>query len=264
MSGPVATHAEDLPAYGLLSGLRLFPEFASQRVPPALPAISPPPTTQPPEAEAPGVIQGTVLSGATGGPLRRAQVLLKPADSKGTPLYQTTDESGGFSFPKVAPGRYTITVQREGYLPLSAGRIGDYKMPPIFSVELGPDYQLVRISDDALGRRQRKGEIRRRRARRQRRHSALSLLLRARASRLRRGCERPHRRSRRVSRAWPGTGHVLRRGFVSSAAASIRRRRTDAQGRARQSPARVELRRNVFPSGSKNVRRGSGEDRARR
>ncbi len=106
-------------------------------VPSALPAISPPPTTQPPEAEAPGVIEGTVLSGATGGPLRRAQVLLKPADSKGTPLYQTTDDSGGFSFPKVAPGSYQITVQREGYLTLSAGRVGDYKMPPVFSVGSG-------------------------------------------------------------------------------------------------------------------------------
>jgi hypothetical protein len=101
------------------------------------PAISPPPTTQSPEAEAPGVIQGTVLSGGTGQALRRAQVVLKPADSKGAALYQTTDDSGGFSFPSVVPGRYSITVQREGYLPLSAGRIGDYKMPPIFSVSSG-------------------------------------------------------------------------------------------------------------------------------
>ena len=101
------------------------------------PAISPPPTAAPPEAEAPGAIQGTVVSGATGQALRRAQVLLKPADSKGTSLYQTSDESGGFSFPNVAPGRYIITVQRDGYLPLSAGRIGDYKMPPIFTVNSG-------------------------------------------------------------------------------------------------------------------------------
>jgi Carboxypeptidase regulatory-like domain len=78
-----------------------------------------------------------VLSGATGQALRRAQVVLRPADSKGTSVYQTTDESGSFSFPKVATGRYTITVQREGYLPLSAGRIGDYKMPPIFTVNSG-------------------------------------------------------------------------------------------------------------------------------
>jgi hypothetical protein len=77
------------------------------------------------------------LSGATGQPLRRAQVLLRPAGSKGAALFQTTDESGGFSFPKVSPGRYAITVQRDGYLTLSAGRIGDYKMPPIFSVNSG-------------------------------------------------------------------------------------------------------------------------------
>ena len=101
------------------------------------PAISPPPTTQPPEAEAPGAIQGTVVSGATGQTLRRAQVVLRPAYSRGASLYQTTDDSGSFSFPKVATGRYTITVQREGYLPLSAGRIGDYKMPPVFTVNSG-------------------------------------------------------------------------------------------------------------------------------
>src|ERR1700733_12611218 len=100
-------------------------------------AISPPPTTQPPDVQAPGVIQGTVLSGATGQALRRAQVVLKPVDSKGTALYQTTDESGSFVFPKVAPGRYSIAVQRDGFLPLSAGRIGDYKMPPIFTMNSG-------------------------------------------------------------------------------------------------------------------------------
>ncbi len=107
------------------------------------PVISPPPIALPPpieapvEAQAPGVIQGIVLSGATGQPLRRAQALLKPADSKGSALYQTTDETGAFSFSNVAPGRYTITAQRDGYLPLSAGRIGDNKMPPIFSVNSG-------------------------------------------------------------------------------------------------------------------------------
>jgi len=101
------------------------------------PVISPPPVAAPPETETPGSIQGTVLSGSTGEPLRRAEVLLRPADSKGTSVYQTTDENGGFSFPSVAPGNYVMTAQREGYLPLSAGRIGDYKMPPIFSVSSG-------------------------------------------------------------------------------------------------------------------------------
>jgi hypothetical protein len=101
------------------------------------PAISPPPTTQPPEASAPGIVQGTVVSGATGQALRRAQVTLRPADPKAAAIYQNTDDSGGFQFPKVAPGRYILSVERDGYLPLSAGRIGDYKMPPIFSVGSG-------------------------------------------------------------------------------------------------------------------------------
>ncbi len=101
------------------------------------PATVPPPASPPNGDQEPGAIQGSVLSGATGQPLRRAQVLLRPADSKGASLYQVTDENGAFSFPKVAPGRYLITVQREGYLPLSAGRIGDYKMPPIFTVNPG-------------------------------------------------------------------------------------------------------------------------------
>ena len=83
------------------------------------------------------MIQGTVLSGATGQPLRRAQVVLKPTDAKASSIFQTTDESGGFSFPKVPTGRYMITVQRDDYLPLSAGHIGSYKMPPIFSVQSG-------------------------------------------------------------------------------------------------------------------------------
>jgi hypothetical protein len=109
----------------------------AQDPPSTPPVISPPPTTEPPEAQAPGVIQGTVLSGATGQPLRRAQVVLKPTDPKAGSIFQTTDESGSFSFPKVPTGRYTITVQRDGYLPLSAGRIGSYKMPPIFTVQSG-------------------------------------------------------------------------------------------------------------------------------
>ena len=77
------------------------------------PAISPPPVAQPPEAEAPGTIQGTVLSAATGRTLRRAQVILKPVDSKGKALYQTTDDSGAFAFPSVAPGIDFLEEQRK-------------------------------------------------------------------------------------------------------------------------------------------------------
>ena len=84
--------------------------------------------------EEPGSIEGVVLSDSTGQPLQRAQVSLRPAESGSGGQVQTTNETGVFSFPKVAPGRYTIAVLRDGYLRQSAGRIGAFKMPPIFSV----------------------------------------------------------------------------------------------------------------------------------
>jgi hypothetical protein len=87
--------------------------------------------------EEPASIDGIVLSDATGQPLQRAQVALRPAEAGNGGLVQTTNETGVFSFPKVAPGRYSITVLRDGYLRQSAGRIGAYKMPPIFAAHPG-------------------------------------------------------------------------------------------------------------------------------
>ncbi len=87
----------------------------------------------------PGSIAGVVRSDSNGQPLRRAQVLLSPAETAGSSLVQTTDERGKFSFPKVVPGTYSITVQRDGYLKQTAGRIGAYKMPPIFLIQPGQD-----------------------------------------------------------------------------------------------------------------------------
>ena len=87
----------------------------------------------------PGSIAGVVRSDSTGQPLRRAQVLLSPAETGGSSLIQTTDERGKFSFPKVIPGTYSVTVERDGYLKQTAGRIGAYKMPPIFLLQPGQD-----------------------------------------------------------------------------------------------------------------------------
>jgi hypothetical protein len=69
--------------------------------------------------------------------LRRALVELRPAEAANGGLIQTTDDSGEFAFPKVTPGRYRITVLRDGFIRQMAGRIGAYKMPPIFSVHPG-------------------------------------------------------------------------------------------------------------------------------
>jgi hypothetical protein len=98
------------------------PALFGQTLPPA-----------PAAEESPASIDGSVMSRTTGQPLRRAQVLLKLVEGTSA-MVQTTDESGKFAFPKVAPGRYSLSVQRDGYLPLQAGSIGSYKMPPFFTV----------------------------------------------------------------------------------------------------------------------------------
>ena len=103
---------------------------------PLVAQIAPPPT--PADLQS-GSIAGLVRSDLTGQPLRRAQVLLKPAEAGSGALSQTTDETGKFSFPKVAPGSYSITVQRDGYLRQTAGHIGAYKMPRIFLIQPGQD-----------------------------------------------------------------------------------------------------------------------------
>jgi hypothetical protein len=97
------------------------------------------PDPPPDAAKQPGSISGSVRSDSTGYPLRRAQVALSPAEAGGSSLAQTTDDNGKFSFPSVIPGTYSVSVQRDGYLKQTAGRIGAYKMPPIFLIQPGQD-----------------------------------------------------------------------------------------------------------------------------
>ena len=64
-------------------------------------------------------------------------MLLSPVEASGSALAQTTDDQGKFSFPVVPAGSYSMVVQRDGYLKQIAGRIGSYKMPPIFLMQPG-------------------------------------------------------------------------------------------------------------------------------
>jgi hypothetical protein len=70
-----------------------------------------------------GIIRGRITSLATGKPLRRAQVRL--ASEYGlleTPLTASTSTDGSYEFRDVAPGRYTLRVERSGYLGLTYGQ----------------------------------------------------------------------------------------------------------------------------------------------
>jgi hypothetical protein len=93
-----------------------------------------------PEAKAqPGSIEGTVLRDSNGRPLKRAQVVLKPADTApGRRSYGvTTGDDGQFSFPEVQPGLYQIVVESEGYLTTSIGVLSGVRMPPVFTLYEG-------------------------------------------------------------------------------------------------------------------------------
>src|SRR5215213_3048628 len=70
-----------------------------------------------------GVIRGRITSLATGKPLRRAQIRL--ASEYGyldTARTESTSTDGRYEFRDVAPGRYTLRVERSGYLALTYGQ----------------------------------------------------------------------------------------------------------------------------------------------
>jgi protocatechuate 3,4-dioxygenase beta subunit len=79
-----------------------------------------------------GIIRGRITSLDTGKPLRRAQVSLI-ADELVPPPPRTasTSNDGRYEFRDIPPGRYTLRVERSGYLALSYGqrRPGDLGRP---------------------------------------------------------------------------------------------------------------------------------------
>ncbi len=97
-----------------------------------------------------GVIRGRITSRDTGKPLRRAQIsltadaLLPPA-----PITATTSTDGRYELRGVPPGRYTLRVERSGYLALTYGQRhpGEQARP----LEIA-DKELVEKVDFALSR----------------------------------------------------------------------------------------------------------------
>jgi len=64
-------------------------------------------------------VTGRVVSAATGEPVRKVQVILRPADprtARSVPLGAVTDASGGFSLPDLEPGQYRLFAERAGFV----------------------------------------------------------------------------------------------------------------------------------------------------
>src|SRR5260370_1387464 len=68
-----------------------------------------------------GRIAGHVLGADNGRPIRRARVAINAPDLPGGRA-ALTDDSGAFDFIELPPSRYTLTVSKTGYVPLSYGQ----------------------------------------------------------------------------------------------------------------------------------------------
>jgi hypothetical protein len=79
-------------------------------------------------------IAGQVSNLLSGGPVRKAKVML---GTPGNPKYQSvTDVNGHYAISGIAPGRYTLWVQRTGFLPVVYGAHGPNR--PGKSIPLAP------------------------------------------------------------------------------------------------------------------------------
>jgi hypothetical protein len=82
-------------------------------------------------------VSGTVVSDLTGEPLNRVRVYLKSLSGEASSLAVEADEHGSFVIANVVPGRYTITAQRDGYLPGSTPRSRGARLAEVLQLEAG-------------------------------------------------------------------------------------------------------------------------------
>jgi hypothetical protein len=139
-----------MPAPLLLAfALALFAAPAASQV--VVPAPRPPtPGDQAQELKGSGAIRGQITAAETGKPLRRAQVQLTAEfDYLSPPRTASTSSDGRYEFRDVPRGRYTLRVQRSGYIALTYGqrRPGEQSRP----LELAADEVLDKV-DFALPR----------------------------------------------------------------------------------------------------------------
>ena len=99
-----------------------------------MPASQPTPEAAPVDPSKAATISGTVLSAATGEPLRRARVTLQTTDQKMPPRGALTDESGHFSIAGISPGKYDVSVEHTGYVRQEYGQDKPGKAPEMLTL----------------------------------------------------------------------------------------------------------------------------------
>lgn len=88
-------------------------------------------------------IDGTVTDASNGQPLRRVQVMLRPASAGLAAIGVETDDRGTFEVRDVEPGQYSVLAQRDGYLPAAIARFQGAALPAVFAVE--PDEKMAGV-----------------------------------------------------------------------------------------------------------------------
>jgi hypothetical protein len=83
-------------------------------------------------------LAGKVVSQTTGNPLKKTNLLLRPAGD-GKALSAETDDQGAFSFPTVEPGRYTLTGDRAGYAKQPYGARGSSSTGAVLTLTAGQE-----------------------------------------------------------------------------------------------------------------------------
>jgi hypothetical protein len=69
-------------------------------------------------------IEGQVLNGVTGEPLKKAALTLQIVGSRGQPTVTVTDAAGQFAMKDIDPGRYALSAERNGFVRQQYGSHG--------------------------------------------------------------------------------------------------------------------------------------------
>lgn len=84
------------------------------------------PRDTPQRATRTGKIAGRVVSAESGSPLRRAQININSREAEFTRRV-TTGSDGRYEFAELPPGRYSLSVSREGYVTLEYGQVRPFE-----------------------------------------------------------------------------------------------------------------------------------------
>jgi hypothetical protein len=114
------------------------------------PAQQPPnpggPNNEPVKEQPPASIEGQIVNAVTGEPIKRATLVLVPANQPrpdNAPSSTTSDANGRFAMSNIAPGSYMLSADRTGYVRTNYGARGP--MRPGTAITLSPSQELKEI-----------------------------------------------------------------------------------------------------------------------